>query len=116
MEIHLIDPRTDLRSETPPTHDYRVVFWRQRRASAGIAQERIMWEASENDVLDAQDVHEVIEWAEAEARKRSSVYTIFAKVDSGGRRELVWLAGINPVRPQSNFGRQHPADVTPVHD
>jgi hypothetical protein len=114
MEIHPIDPRTDLRSETPPTHDYRVVFWRQRRATAGVPQVGIMWEASENDVLDAQDVHEVIDWAETEARERSSVYTIFAKTES----DLVWLAGIAPTipDPQRNFRRQHPADVTPVYD
>jgi hypothetical protein len=30
-----------------------------------------MWEASDYDVLDAQDIHEVIEWAESEGRRRN---------------------------------------------
>jgi hypothetical protein len=116
MDARLVDPRADAHWETPPTHNYRVVFWRQRRAPADMPQEHIMWEASDYDVLDAQDIHEVIEWAESEARRRNCVYTIHAKVGKEGRG-LVWLAGITPTLDSGeNFGRQHPADLTPLYD
>jgi hypothetical protein len=68
-----------------------------------------MWAAKENDVIGAEDVHRVIEWAEDEARRRASTYTLFAKVDHGESRGLVWLAGFDPTaHSRPNFKRQHP--------
>jgi hypothetical protein len=84
INIRPIDPRTEqtgLRWETDPIHDYRVTFWR-RGAS------------SEFDLSGAADVHEALEWAEEEALARESTYTLFASVDRGPDRGLVWLAGV----------------------
>jgi hypothetical protein len=61
-------------------------------------------------VSGAEDVHEVIEWAEAEAVARGATYTLYAKVDNGANdRGLVWLAGVDPtVWSAPNFSRNHP--------
>jgi hypothetical protein len=116
MEIRTIDPRHDPRWETGPTHAYRVIFWRQPAGPPEVPPERVMWSASEHDLLGATDVIEAIEWADTEARTRQSMYTLYAKVDSGSARPgLVWLAGIDPtVRSSSNFGQQRPADSLPT--
>jgi hypothetical protein len=117
MEIRPIDPRSDRRWETGPTHDYRVVFWRQPAAAGrpDIPPERVMWSAYEHDVLGAADVIDVIEWADQEARSRECMYTLHAKVDSGERPGLVWLAGVDPtVWSSPNFELQRPANVTPA--
>jgi hypothetical protein len=96
MDIRPIDPRT-YRWETDPIHDYHVVFWRKGASS-------------EFNVSRAADVHEALEWAEGEALARQSTYTLFAVVDRGPDRGLVWLAGVDPtVWSRPNFEREHPA-------
>jgi hypothetical protein len=47
-----IDPRTGPCPEYGPIHEYRVVFCQRGRAN-------------ENDTSGADDVHQVIEWADA---------------------------------------------------
>jgi hypothetical protein len=37
-----------------------------------------MWAAAEHYVSEAEDVHEVIAWADEEARRRSAMYTLYA--------------------------------------
>jgi hypothetical protein len=96
VEDRGIDARTDRRWESPPTRDYRVVFWR-----GGSADER--------DLSDAEDVHDVIRWADGEAATRGATYTLFAKVDRGDDPGLVWLAGVDPtVWSRPNFNRPRP--------
>jgi hypothetical protein len=101
-----------------PVHDYYVVFWRQplireSDIAAGATQERIMWAAAEQYVREAEDVHQVISWAE-EGHRRSAMYTLYA-VTSGPEREvLVWLAGVDPTTNGPNFERRRPAHVNPV--
>jgi hypothetical protein len=116
-----IEPRrasADLR--LGPMHDFYVVFWRQpsireSELAAGATQEQIMWAASEYCVSKAEDVHQVIAWADEEARRRSAMYTLYAQVGIGEREGLVWLAGVDPtVHSRPNFERRHPADVDPV--
>ena len=115
MEIKPIDPRTDPRWETPPTHDYRVIFWNQSVGPKDVPQELVMWAAYETDVLGASDVHEVIEWADEEALRRKSMYTLFAKVDIPDHPGLVWLAGVDPTAwSRPNFQLQRPLDATPA--
>lgn len=104
-----------------PIHDYYVVFWRQplirdSDRAAGATQDQIMWAASEHCVSEAEDVHEVIEWADEEARRRSAIYTLYGVTSIGVEEGLVWLAGVDPTRGirGTNFGRRHPADVDPV--
>ena len=101
MEVRPIDPRAEQGFwGTDPVHDYRVTFWR-RGAS------------SEFEVRGATDVHEVLEWAEREALVRESTYTLFANVDRGPDRGLVWLAGVDPtVWSRPNFEREHPGTAS----
>jgi hypothetical protein len=100
VDIQPIDPRTDSRWETAPIHNYRVIFWGKGAAY-------------EFDIADAADVHEVIGWAEQEARTRGSTYTLFARVDRGETdRGLIWLAGVDPtVWSSPNFEREHPSGI-----
>ena len=68
-----------------PVHDYYVVFWRQPRIPEselppGAMQEVIMWSADEQYVRQAGDVHEVISWADEEARRRRATYTLYAVI------------------------------------
>jgi hypothetical protein len=103
-----------------PIHDFYVVYWRQPRIPepelpAG-GQEQIMWAAAEHYVSEAEDVHEVIAWADEEARRRSAMYTLYAVASIGVEEGLVWLAGVDPTRGLGgpNFERRQPADVDPV--
>jgi len=75
-----------------------------------------MWAAAERCVSEADDVHEVIAWADDEARRRSAMYTLYAVTTIGVEAGLVWLAGIDPTRGLRgpNFERRRPADVDPV--
>ena len=95
MRVELVDPR-DTEWETGPTVDYRVIFW------IGAS------EASEYDLLEAEDVHAVIEWADTEARSRDCSYALYAKVHNRDGIGLVWLAGINPSAAGPTFDRRHP--------
>ena len=111
----------DVNFRLGPIHDYYVVFWRQpliRDAdrAAGATQDQIMWAASEHCVSDAEDVREVIEWADEEARRRSAIYTLYGVTSIGVEEGLVWLAGADPTRGVRgpNFERRLPADVDPV--
>ena len=95
-----IGPRTDQRWESQPVHEYRVVFW--RIAGSG-------WAADENDISGADDVHQVIQWADAQAVERGGTYTLYVKLDRGDQHGLVWLAGVDPtVASRPNYSRQHP--------
>jgi hypothetical protein len=102
-----------------PVHDYYVVFWRQPRIPEsdlhpGATQEMQMWAAYEHYVREADDVHQVISWAEEEGRRRRAMYTLYAVIPTGDGEGLVWLAGVNPTDTQTNFERRHPVDVDPV--
>jgi hypothetical protein len=96
------------------------VFWRQPKIPAetlpeGVGQERVLWAAAEYDVFGASDVIEVVDWANAEARRTRSIFTLWAVIDYSGRRGMIWLAGWDPTRRSSdNFERQQPSDVDPV--
>lgn len=71
---------------------YRVYFWHNPIAHP------IMWTSYVYDVSDAHNVHQVLAWAEANARGRR--YQVFALVDDRARGVgLLALAGSNPTRP-----------------
>jgi hypothetical protein len=102
-----------------PVQDYYVVFWRrplirESDVAAGATQAQIMWAAAEQYVREAEDVHEVISWAEEEGKCRSAMYTLYAVISGPDREALVWLAGVDPTTNGPNFERRHPADVDPV--
>jgi hypothetical protein len=84
----------DAEWETDSTVNYRVIFW--------IGETR----SSEYDLLDAEDVHAAIAWADAEAQSRSCTYVLYAKVRASEGAGLVWLTGIDPsVHSRANFER-----------
>ncbi len=87
-----------------PSHDYRVVFWTEKPSEHIFA-------ALEYDVVGAQDVHEVIEWAEREAGP-DDCYTLFVKVESPWSDDhgLVHIAGLDPSVPPEHmtFRRRRP--------
>ena len=102
-----------------PVQDYYVVFWRQpliqeSDIAAGATQEQLMWAATEQYVREAEDVHQVIAWAEEEGQHRAAIYTLYAVTTGPERDVLVWLAGVDPTTNGPNFERRHPADVDPV--
>jgi hypothetical protein len=102
-----------------PIQDYYVVFWRQPRIresdiADGATQEQLMWAAAEQYVREAEDVHQVIAWAEEEGERRSAMYTLYAVTLVGGGEVLVWLAGVDPTTNGPNFERRRPANVDPV--
>jgi hypothetical protein len=87
----------DAEWETDPTVNYRVIFWMGETRS------------SEYDLLDAEDVHAAIAWADAEAQSRSCTYALYGKVRGSKGAGLVWLAGIDPgVHSRANFQRPQP--------
>jgi len=87
----------DAEWETDPTVNYRVIFWIGETC------------AGEYDLLDAEDVHAAIAWADAEARSRRCTYVLYAKVRSDDGAGLVWLAGIDPsAQSRPNFKRPRP--------
>jgi hypothetical protein len=92
-----VDPRMDSEWGTDPTVNYRVIFW--------ISETR----SSEYDLLNAEDVHAAIAWADAEAQSRSCTYGLYAKVRGSEGAGLVWLAGIDPsANSRANFERPQP--------
>ena len=74
-----------------------------------------MWAAAEQYVREAEDVHQVILWAEKEGQRRSAMYSLYAVISGPDREVLVWLAGVDPTTNGPNFERRHPADVDPVN-
>ena len=97
VRAELVDPRTDAEWGTDPTVNYRVIFWLTENHS------------DVYDLFDAEDVHAVIAWADAEARSHAWTYTLNAKVRAREAAGLVWLAGIDPtVHSRPNFHRAQP--------
>ncbi len=92
-------------------HDYRVVFWRQQDPEPGYAKEEMGWAAVIHDIS-AEDVHEVIEWAERQAAP-DEIYTLYvAYVDPTRQQKgLLQIAGADPTRNPEDpgrFRRRHP--------
>ena len=102
-----------------PIHHYHVIFWRQphvppEQLPEGVTQDRVMWAANENDMLDVRDVVEAVRWAEEEARRRGAIFTLYAVMDRGGQEGQLWLAGWNPtVHSRPNYEDRQPTDVNP---
>jgi hypothetical protein len=92
-------------------HDYRVVFWRRQEPEPGYTPEEMGWSAVIHDVS-AEDVHEVIEWANRKAAP-DEIYTLYvAYVDPvENENGLLHIAGADPtVIPDTSikFHRRHP--------
>ena len=119
MRVRIEPGQADGATAVAPVHDYYVVFWRQpviqeSDIAAGATQERVMWAAVEQYVREAEDVHQVIAWAEEEGERRAAMYTLYAVTSTGDGERLIWLGGVDPTTNRPNFERQHPTDVDPV--
>lgn len=90
MQLRLIDPRDTEIEVTSPT--YRVFLWKRQsnHPDAG-------FESQEYEITDAHDVHEVLDWARANARE-GRTFTVYVVVD----RTLVQLSGQDPTAVPSS--------------
>ena len=90
---------------------FRVGFWRHQKPppDTDIAQEEMGWGVEWWDVR-AEDVHEVIEWAEvkADAEQIYTLYVRFRDPYPPGREWMVRIAGADPTVVSDCFHRQHP--------
>jgi hypothetical protein len=96
------------------THLYRVGFWKQQTPppQSGTRPEDAAWGVELWD-LRAEDVHEVIAWADEKAGP-DQIYTLYIRLENGhapGEDLLVQIAGADPTRNPpftDEFRRQHP--------
>lgn len=113
MTIKFLPPPEPWPPETW-THLYRVCFWRQQTSppESAVPPEDAAWSAEIWD-LSAEDVHEVIEWANEKA-EADQIYTLYTMLEDGRQPEeplLVQIAGADPTRNprfSDDFHRQHP--------
>jgi hypothetical protein len=113
MTIKFVPPPEPWPVETW-THLFRVRFWRQQTPPPGSAvpPEDAACSAEIWD-LSAEDVHEVIQWADRKAEPEQT-YTLYVMLEDGhqpGEPLLVQIAGGDPTRNSpfaDDFRRQHP--------
>ena len=107
------DPRFREVFETE-AHDYRVVFWRHQRPPAGHSQEEMGFAELTYDVSKAQDVLEVVAWAEEQAEIEGSTYCVYVRLPAEVMEEagLVQIAGVNPTSSRTGFVRHLPQSST----
>ena len=99
---------------TTSTREYRIVLWEQP-VMEGVDPERIGWGEMTIDLVDVEDVHEAIEWAERRLVEddgpysrdgggelvRDREYVLYAKVP--GEDRFLQIAGWDPSRnPQGD--------------
>ena len=93
MDVRAVDPR-DIRWEVD-SPVYRVYFWTQPPAPPDVPPEVVMYESNEFELTGAQDVHEVLAWADENA-PAGAMYTLYAVMERNGGPGLVHLAGQDP--------------------
>jgi hypothetical protein len=98
------------------SHDYQVVFWEQQGPPPpGVKPEAMGYSELTYEVSGAEDVMEVIDWAEKEAIVENSTYCIYVKVPSmiSSREWLLQIAGVNPTvdKKWTEFRRRHPKAI-----
>jgi hypothetical protein len=117
MAIEFFDP-SQLHPPERCTHLYRVGFWRQQTPPPGsnVPAKEAAWSVELWD-LRAEDVHEVIAWADEKA-EHDQTYTLYIRLEDGhgpGEDLLVQVAGADPTRnpPFADaFYRRHPLRET----
>ena len=93
MIVQGIDPRdTEWEVEEPV---YRVYFWHQPLAPAGVPQEHMMFHSDEYQLSGAVDVGEVLDWARSTAR-RDQTFTLYVEHRHGEGPGLIHLMGVDP--------------------
>jgi hypothetical protein len=95
MQIQLTDPRTARWELDHP--EYRVYFWRAGRIAPDRTEERAGYQATEYELSDARDVHEVLAWA-AENAAADQSYTIYVAIKRTEGLGLARIFGVDPTR------------------
>jgi hypothetical protein len=95
VEIAPVDPRDSEWEQAHPV--YRVYFWAQAQAPPVSAQHQVtaMWRSEEWRLTIADDVHEVLDWANG-AAGRGRRFTLYIETDTAEGRGLAHLAGTDP--------------------
>lgn len=88
-----VDPRDVTWEDEQPV--YRVYFWGRSKAPADVPPEHVGYYCREHRVLDADDIHEVITWAN-HAAVGGENYTLFVERQESGETGLIRLAGTDP--------------------
>jgi hypothetical protein len=88
-----VDPRdTQWKVDWPV---YRVYFWHQPPAPAGVPQEHAMWHCDEYRLSDVADIEEVLDWARTTARSNQT-FVIYVEQRDAQQSGLVRLSGVDP--------------------
>ncbi len=93
MIVEGVDPRNIEWEVDRPA--YRVYFWHQPPAPAGVAPTELMWHCEEYRLSDVTDVEEILGWARARATPDQTV-VVYAECGDLGRSGLVRLWGVDP--------------------
>jgi hypothetical protein len=93
MDVRPVDPRDTRWEVDSPV--YRVYFWTRPPAPPGIPPDRVMYQSNEFELTDAEDVSEVLSWAEANG-EAGATFTVYAVVQAAGEKGLVRVAGRDP--------------------
>jgi hypothetical protein len=91
--IEGVDPRDTQWEVDWPV--YRVYFWHQPPAPAGVAQEHVMWHCDEYRLSDVANVEEVLDWARNKARS-DQTFVIYVEQRDAERSGLVRVLGVDP--------------------
>lgn len=93
MDIDPVDPRdTEWETERPT---YRVYFWGRSSAPLEVPPEHVGYYAREYRLHGAEDVHEVIRWANS-AAAADETYTLYVECRDAAAPGLILLAGTDP--------------------
>jgi len=106
MHADGVDPRDVTWEVSSPV--YRVYFWHRPKAPPEVPLDEVGYHCDEYRLIDADDVHEVLTWAEAR-RQGSDSYTLYVETnryskDDGGVPGLLRLAGIDPTVATDDSG------------
>ncbi len=93
MQTHGVDPRDVTWEDDRPV--YRVYFWGHGPATADVPPEQVGYSCREHRVMDADDVHEVLAWADREARGHET-FTLYVERTERQGTGLIRLAGADP--------------------
>jgi hypothetical protein len=101
MRVESIDPRdTQWEDDTPV---YRAHLWSHALAPPDIPSGMVGWHSDAYEIRDAQDVHEVIAWAQR-PEHGGRAFTLYVSIERNGQPGLVRLAGVDPTRAADDHG------------
>ena len=101
MDISGVDPRDIEWEADRPV--YRVYFWHQPTAPAGVVQDVMMWHCDEYRLSDVVDVEEVLGWARSRARS-DQTFVVYVEQRDARQLGLVRLFGTDPNSAASSSG------------